>query len=140
MHQFKRELGSQLSKDDKLLLEKAKKKLYDVTIDQFKYNVQKAIKNRDVILLRHVLSEIDSPSHSILPIDLQKGDFASDIAKARKLLIHLKDLHKLQRSVADMTRSQIAEIHRYREPPRFVHAVMTSVFILLGEPEQNIKV
>ncbi|XP_039272916.2 uncharacterized protein LOC120347127 isoform X2 [Styela clava] len=138
VYQFKRELGSSLDKQDETLLLSARKQLREVTIKQFKTNLNSALQDRNSTRLQHSLIELDSPSLTMFPMNMDKT-FKDDISKARKLLDHLKEMEKLRKSVSDMSRSQLAEIHRYPNPPECVRAVMTATYVLLGEKEKDLK-
>ncbi|XP_078611098.1 uncharacterized protein LOC144881720 isoform X1 [Branchiostoma floridae x Branchiostoma japonicum] len=98
---------------------------------ELKAALDKAISNRQVSKIGSVLTEIKKKG--------LQDVMASDVARANKMLILIKQMDKLRQEVMNIKQSTIAEIRSYKNASEPVHKVMTATFLLLGEHEKDIK-
>ena len=62
------------------------------------------------------------------------------MAMANRIKEHLQGIEKIRHAILNLDQRTIAEIKSYSQPPEPVHHVMAAVYVLLGEPEENLKV
>ncbi|XP_035665094.1 uncharacterized protein LOC118408404 isoform X2 [Branchiostoma floridae] len=98
---------------------------------ELKAALDKAISNRQVSKIGSVLTEIKKKG--------LQDVMSSEVARANKMLILIKQMDKLRQEVMNIKQSTIAEIRSYKNASEPVHKVMTATFLLLGEHEKDIK-
>lgn len=63
-----------------------------------------------------------------------------ELIEANKILQQLRRLERIRAEILELKQSTVAEIRSYQKPPKIVHTVMTSTFLLLGHRERETKV
>jgi hypothetical protein len=62
------------------------------------------------------------------------------LAMARRILEQLQRMERLRHAILNLDQKTIAEMKSYSSPPAAVHHVMSATFMLLGEPDNILKV
>ena len=88
--------------------------------------------SRDLATLERAIDKADKTG-------LQKR-LGLQLQAAQRMLEHLQRIEKAKSAVMKMNQKTTAEIKSYSKPPEVVHTVMSSTYMILGEPEAKVKV
>lgn len=94
--------------------------------------MRNAVKARDLVLLRQLVAETKKKK-------LESGT-EDEMKTAEDVITRLEMIRRLTQMIVDMDRQLVAEVKSYLSPRPPVYNVIAATFMLLGEPQANIKV
>lgn len=94
--------------------------------------LRKGVKARDLALLRQLVTKAKKEK-------LESG-IEEEMTRAEDVIARLEMIRRLTQMIVDMDRQLVAEVKSYNNPRPPVYNVIAATFMLLGEPQANIKV